>query len=169
MRFSATSSEPSWLTMWATPCRTSGFILAAAPGSFVREDSFFTQRSFAAIALHDGTSLRLLPSNAGAPNFSKHLLNLSTMARAVLPIPLVADPIFGKGAILRNIFDSRLDRAQIFQIDRSNMVLQLRTLRRAIDEAAQEMKMVAAERVFGNSLSRALAREARKLHLIART
>jgi deoxyribose-phosphate aldolase len=47
------------------------------------------------------------------------------------------------------------------------VTLQLRNLRRAVDEGAMEMDMVAAERVFGKSLSDALISNARKLHSIA--
>jgi hypothetical protein len=54
-----------------------------------------------------------------------------------------------------------------FEIDRSTVTLQLRNLRRAVDEGAMEMDMVAAERVFGKPVSLALVRSARKLHLIA--
>jgi deoxyribose-phosphate aldolase len=54
-----------------------------------------------------------------------------------------------------------------FEIDRSTVTLQLRNLRRAVDEGAMEMDMVAAERVFGKSLSDALIRSARRLHSIA--
>jgi deoxyribose-phosphate aldolase len=54
-----------------------------------------------------------------------------------------------------------------FEIDRSTVTLQLRNLRRAVDEGAMEMDMVAAERVFGKPVSHALVRSARKLHSIA--
>jgi hypothetical protein len=69
--------------------------------------------------------------------------------------------------------DPRLDQlegdaAEIFEIDRSNLVLQLRTLRYAIDESALEMEMVATERVFGKSLSGALTRGGQKLRVAAR-
>jgi len=57
------------------------------------------------------------------------------------------------------------DDTEIFEIDRSNLVLQLRTLRRAIIEGADEIDMVAIERVFGKSVSRTLTRAARKLYL----
>jgi len=60
------------------------------------------------------------------------------------------------------------DAAQIFEFDRSSMILQLRSLRREIEAGAEEMEMVAAERVFRESLSRALAKEAGKLHVTAR-
>jgi len=54
-----------------------------------------------------------------------------------------------------------------FEIDRSSMAGQLRNLRRAIEESATEMEMVAAERVFSKSLSRALTRRARTLQRAA--
>lgn len=60
------------------------------------------------------------------------------------------------------------DAAQIFEIDRSNMVIQLRSLRREIEAGAEEMEMVAAERVFREALCRALVKEAGKLHVTAR-
>jgi len=56
---------------------------------------------------------------------------------------------------------------EIFEIDRSNLVLQLRTIRRAINESAEEMEMVAIERVFVKSVSQALARTARKLYRVS--
>ena len=59
------------------------------------------------------------------------------------------------------------DETEIFEIDRSNLVLQLRTIRRAINESAEEMEMVAIERVFVDSVSKALARTARKLYRVA--
>jgi hypothetical protein len=60
------------------------------------------------------------------------------------------------------------DPAQIFEFDRSNMLLQLRSLRHEIEVGAVEMEMVAIERVFREPLSRALAKEAGKLHVTAR-
>jgi hypothetical protein len=60
------------------------------------------------------------------------------------------------------------DIARIFEFDRSNMLLQLRSLRREIEVGAEEMEMVAAERVFREPLSRALANEAGKLQVTAR-
>ena len=59
------------------------------------------------------------------------------------------------------------DDTEIFEIDRSNLVLQLRTIRRAINESAEEMEMVAIERVFVKSVSQALARTARKLYRVS--
>jgi hypothetical protein len=55
------------------------------------------------------------------------------------------------------------DDSEIFEIDRSSLVLQLDTLRRAINESAEEMEMVADEAVFAKSVSGALTRAARKL------
>jgi hypothetical protein len=60
------------------------------------------------------------------------------------------------------------DRIQIFQIDRANMLLHLRSLRRAIDAGAEEIEMVSAESVFAKSLSRMLSRSAWKLRLAAK-
>lgn len=62
---------------------------------------------------------------------------------------------------LLNLLDG--DDTEIFEIDRSNLVLQLRTLHRAINESAEEMAMVADEAVFAKSVSQALTRTARKL------
>jgi len=59
------------------------------------------------------------------------------------------------------------DDTEIFEIDRSNLVLQLRTIRRAINESAEEMEMVAIERVFVKSVSQTLARTARKLYRVS--
>jgi hypothetical protein len=59
------------------------------------------------------------------------------------------------------------DHARIFEIDRSNLVLQLRTIRRAINETAEEMEMVAIERVFVRPVSQTLTRTARKLYRLA--
>src|SRR5260370_41169647 len=59
------------------------------------------------------------------------------------------------------------DHSRIFEIDRSNLVLQLRTIRRAINETAEEMDMVAIERVFVKPLSQTLTRTARKLYRLA--
>jgi hypothetical protein len=56
---------------------------------------------------------------------------------------------------------------EIFEIDRSRLVLQLRTLRRTIHEGAEEIDMVAIESVFVKAISRALTRAARKLYLAA--
>jgi hypothetical protein len=59
------------------------------------------------------------------------------------------------------------DDAGIFEIDRSNLILQLHTLRRTINEGAEEIDMVAIESVFVKSVSRALTRAANKLYLAA--
>ncbi len=61
----------------------------------------------------------------------------------------------------------KVDDAEIFEIDRSNLVLHLRTVRRAINESAEDMEMVAIERVFVKSVSQALTRAARKLYRIS--
>ncbi len=71
------------------------------------------------------------------------------------------------GLIVRGTFDSRWDQHEIFEIDRSNLILQLRSIRRAINESAEEMEMVAIERVFIKSVSQALARTARKLYRVS--
>jgi deoxyribose-phosphate aldolase len=60
------------------------------------------------------------------------------------------------------------DIARIFEFDRSSMLLQLRSLRREIEAGAEEMEMVAAERVFREPLSRALVNEAGKLQVTAK-
>jgi hypothetical protein len=60
------------------------------------------------------------------------------------------------------------DDTEIFEIDRSNLVLQLRTVRRAIKEGAEEIEMVAIERVFAKAVSRVLTRTALKLNLVAK-
>lgn len=59
------------------------------------------------------------------------------------------------------------DDTEIFEIDRSNLVLQLRTLRRTINDGAEEIDMVALESVFVKSVSRALKRASGKLYLVA--
>ncbi len=71
------------------------------------------------------------------------------------------------GLIVRGTFDSRWDKHEIFEIDRSNLILQLRSIRRAINESAEEMEMVAIERVFVKSVSQALTRTARKLYRVS--
>jgi hypothetical protein len=80
--------------------------------------------------------------------------------------------VFKRNVLLRadlpEAFEPQLDQREIFEIDRSNMVLQLRSLRRAIEEGAEEMEMVAVERVFSKSLSAALIRNGQKLRLIAK-
>lgn len=63
---------------------------------------------------------------------------------------------------------SRNDALTYFEIDRATVVGQLQNLRRAIDEGAEEMAMVAAERVFDQSFSRALERRARQLQRVAK-
>ena len=72
-----------------------------------------------------------------------------------------------QNAIAPGPFDRLPDRVQIFQIDRANMVLHLHGLQRAIGEGAEEMEMVAIERVFVKSVSQALTLTARKLYRVA--
>jgi hypothetical protein len=72
-----------------------------------------------------------------------------------------------QGTALPKISDSWFDQNEIFEMDRSNLVLELRTIRRAINESAEEMEMVAVERVFVDSVSRNLARTARKLYRVS--
>jgi hypothetical protein len=90
------------------------------------------------------------------------------MARLVLSVPFVLKSNIRPGVVLPKTFDPPSDHTQIFQIDRCNMVLQLRSLRRAIDQGAEEMEMVAAEKVFVRSVSRAITRRARRLRLVAK-
>ena len=55
----------------------------------------------------------------------------------------------------------------VFEIDRSNLVLQLRSVRQAIIEGAEEMEMVAIERVhLLSQVSQALTRTSRKLYVV---
>jgi hypothetical protein len=70
-------------------------------------------------------------------------------------------------SVLPTTFDPQLDQHEIFEIDRSNLVLQLRTLQRVLKEGAEELDMVSIERVFVKSVSRALTSTARKLDLVA--
>jgi hypothetical protein len=72
-----------------------------------------------------------------------------------------------QNAVLPQTFDSLISQREIFEIDRSNLVLQLRTIRRAINEGAEEMEMVAIEQVFVKRVSQALIRNARKLYRVA--
>ena len=60
------------------------------------------------------------------------------------------------------------DALEYFEIDQSVVLGQLQNLRRAIEEGAEELEMVAAERVFDKSLSRALERRARQLQQTAK-
>ena len=69
-----------------------------------------------------------------------------------------------QNAVLAQTFDSLISQREIFEIDRSNLVRQLRTIRRAINESAEEMEMVAIEQVFVKRVSQALIRSARKLY-----
>lgn len=72
-----------------------------------------------------------------------------------------------RGTVLQETFDLRMDQHDIFEIDRSHVVAQLRIIRRAINEGAEEMEMVAIEKVFVNSVSQALTRTAGKLYRVA--
>lgn len=75
-------------------------------------------------------------------------------------------PVYPKAAKqLLNLLEG--DDTEIFKIDRSNQVLQIRTLRRAIIEGAEEMDMVADETVFVKSVSHALTRTAGKLYRLS--
>jgi hypothetical protein len=56
---------------------------------------------------------------------------------------------------------------EVFEIDRSKLVVQLGALRRAIIDSSEELKMVAIERVFVKSLSQVLTRTARKMQSLA--
>ena len=69
-----------------------------------------------------------------------------------------------QNAVFPQTFDSLISQREIFEIDRSNLVRQLRTIRRAINESAEEMEMVAIEQVFVKRVSQALIRTARKLY-----
>jgi hypothetical protein len=106
------------------------------------------------------------PLGAGAPSFVRHLLVCRPWHTACYRLMIKRNVRLV--VVPHRSFDPLWDPREIFEIDRSNVVLQLRTLRRAIDEGAQDMEMVAAERVFTKSLSRTLTRRARKLHLIAK-
>ena len=55
-----------------------------------------------------------------------------------------------------------------FEFDRSTVTRELQNLKSAIEEGAKQIEMVAAERVFDQSLSRKLVQRARKLQLVAR-
>jgi hypothetical protein len=95
------------------------------------------------------------------------LIALPAMAQSVLSPSLVVTNKIRRGTVLPTSVDSRLDQHEIFEIDRSNLVLQMRTLRRVIKEGAEELDMVAIERVFVKSASQSLTRTARKLDLVA--
>lgn len=73
-----------------------------------------------------------------------------------------------QGTVRLETVEPQLDQHEIFEIDRSNLVLQVRTIRRAINESAEEMEMVAIERVFVKTVSAAQNRTARKLYSIAK-
>jgi hypothetical protein len=72
-----------------------------------------------------------------------------------------------QNAVLPQTFDSLISQREIFEIDRSDLVRQLRTVRRAINESAEEMEMVSIEQVFVKRVSQALIRTARKLYRVA--
>src|SRR5260370_25482988 len=94
-----------------------------------------------------------------------------SMARPLLFLPMVKPtdrrlPISPKTANqLLSLLEG--DDSRIFEIDRSDLVLHLRTIRRAINESAEEMEMVAIEMVFVKSVSQALIRAARKLYRVS--
>jgi hypothetical protein len=92
---------------------------------------------------------------------------LKNMAQPVLFLTIVVKRNVRRDTDLPKTFDLQLNQQEIFEIDRSNLVLQLRTIRRAINESAEEMEMVAIERVFVKAVSRALTRTSRKLYRIA--
>jgi len=60
------------------------------------------------------------------------------------------------------------EELRYFEFDRSTVASQLQSLEDAIAEGAKQIEMVAHERVFDQSLSRALLRRALTLHLVAR-
>jgi hypothetical protein len=64
-------------------------------------------------------------------------------------------------------FDPGLLQREVFEIDRSKLVVQLGALRRAIIDSAEELKMVAIEGVFVKSLSQVLTRTSRKMQALA--
>ena len=78
----------------------------------------------------------------------------------------IAAETFTKGE--RGSSKRQNDTLEYFEIDRSAVLDQLQNLRRTIDEGAEEMEMVAAERVFDKSLSRLLEGRARRLHRTAK-
>jgi hypothetical protein len=91
------------------------------------------------------------------------------MPSAFVPVVKPTDrrlPISSKTANqLTSLLDG--DDSRIFEIDRSDLVLQLGTLQRAIDEGATEIEMVAVEGVFVEPVSQALIRAARKLSRVS--
>jgi hypothetical protein len=117
---------------------------------------------------HNGISLRQFPLDSRTASFVKLFCSADDgITRALTPI--VVKRNIRQGTPASKTFDLlQLDQQGIFEIDRSNMILQLQSLRREIEVGAEEMEMVAAERVFRESLSRALVKEAGKLHAIAR-
>jgi hypothetical protein len=98
--------------------------------------------------------------------FYKHLL-LCPLWHNPCFLAFVIKRNIRRDSVLQTTFDPRLDQHEIFEIDRSNLVLHLRTIRRAINESAEEVGMVAIENVFVKSVSRALTRTAQGLYLVA--
>ena len=115
------------------------------------------QRDFAA---HDVIGLSKAPPRQA-------LFVSLKMAQPMLYLAVVVKRNVRRDTDLPKSFDPQMDQHEIFEIDRSNLVLQLRTIRRAINESAEEMEMVAIERVFVKAVSRVLTRTARKLYHVA--
>jgi hypothetical protein len=115
----------------------------------------------------NGILFRRLPVGDGAISFVKPLL-VGRPWHNPCSDPTVVKRNIRQGPLVPKTFDLRLDKKGIFQIDRSAMARQLRNLRREIEVAAVEMEMVAAEKVFRESLSRALVKEAGKLRVTSR-
>lgn len=91
------------------------------------------------------------------------------MAQLMLTVPLVVEGNRRQRPVAATTVDASWDQNEIFEIDRSDVVLQLRSLRRAIDQGAEEMEMVSAERVFSKPLSRTLICGARQLRTVSRS
>ena len=107
-----------------------------------------------------------LPTARGCPTIC--YLQVTGITYAVCGVwPIMVKRTTLQNAIAPGPFDRLPDRVQIFQIDRANMVLHLHGLQRAIGEGAEEMEMVAIERVFVKSVSQALTLTARKLYRVA--
>jgi hypothetical protein len=88
------------------------------------------------------------------------------VARGLLSLPMVKTTD-RRPLVPLKIANQIFDDADIFEIDRSNLALQLRAIRRAIHESAEEMELVALEGVFVEPVSRALTRTARKLYRLS--
>ena len=131
----------------------------------------FVQRNIVANPSCSGTSLRVPRIGPPYPMIYLAFFLVKSLAQPLLSQRwlnrLIDDPQFPPKTA--NQLSSLLegDDAGIFEIDRSNLVLQLRTLRRTINEGAEELDMVAIESVFVKSVSRALTRAANKLYLAA--